>query len=207
MRCKHCLLKEKSSYIFCTWLIAHFSRIGSQYRLQQVSLPSITHVWRSHQLITDIQLPIQRCSTSVVVNYAYCRTFRRVFRHLFHVTAAAVAALVDTVGGGRRAWIRHVRVGLRLIWLNLTSCWWKQWRNYNFWAPGKHSLQALVHLWTANASSNRQSTALQNVSVYRVRHTNSEMLITTLAHALIDRSGTVNKVGRDDDFVKYRYIV
>jgi len=36
------------------------------------------------------------------------------------------------------------------------------------------SLRALVHLWTSNASSNRQSTTLQNVSVYRVRHTNSE---------------------------------
>jgi len=49
-----------------------------------------------------------------------------------------------------------------------------QWSNYNFWALGKHSLQALVHLRTSNTSSHRQSTALQNVSVYRVRHTNSE---------------------------------
>ena len=43
-----------------------------------------------------------------------------------------------------------------------------------FGPAGKHSLRALVHLWTSNAMSNRQSTALQNVSVYRVRHTNSE---------------------------------
>jgi len=50
-----------------------------------------------------------------------------------------------------------------------------QWRNYNVWAPGKHSLRALVHLWTSTASSNRQSTTLQNVSVYRVRHTSSEI--------------------------------
>ena len=51
-----------------------------------------------------------------------------------------------------------------------------QWHNYNFCPPppGKHSLRALVHIWTFNVSSNRQLTALQNVSVYRVRHTNSE---------------------------------
>ena len=36
-----------------------------------------------------------------------------------------------------------------------------------FGPPSKHSLRALVHRWTSNTSSNQQSSALQNVSVYR----------------------------------------
>ena len=32
----------------------------------------------------------------------------------------------------------------------------RQWRNYNFWGPCKHSLWTLVHLRTSNASLNRR---------------------------------------------------
>jgi len=44
-------------------------------------------------------------------------------------------------------------------WFYFISLSSVHWRNYNS-PPGRHSLRALVHLWTSNASSNRRSGTL-----------------------------------------------